>query len=81
MGDDDTLGVLTKAQIRDFYREVLGMGRLRKDVPAKYDDISDFLVDLFRIGANPVKWSAEDGLSNPIDDIFLSSEEDYGYTK
>lgn len=28
MSDEDTLGVLTKAQIRDFYRNTLGVGRL-----------------------------------------------------
>ena len=28
MSDDDSLGVLTKGQIKDFYRNVLGMGVL-----------------------------------------------------
>lgn len=44
------------------------------------DDIQDFLIDLFRIGANPIKY--EDGeLRNPIDDIIYDSEEKYGYTR
>lgn len=80
MGYDDTLGVLTKGQISDFYRDVLGMGRLQPRKPSDYDDIQDFLVDLFRIGANPMEFR-EDGTYNPIDDIINKSEEDYGYTK
>lgn len=77
---EDSLGVLTKGQIRDFYRNVLGMGRLQPKKPKDYDDVCDFLVDLFKIGANPISY--ENGeLKNPIDDIFNKSEEDYGYTK
>ena len=77
---DDSLGVLTKRQIRDFYRNTLGMGRLRTDKGEDFDDVQDFLVGLFKIGANPIK--LENGeLKNPIDDIFGKSEEDYGYTK
>lgn len=82
MGDDDTLGVLTKAEIRDLYRNQLGMGRLQRDMPRSYDDVCDFLVDLFRIGANPIRWDKDSGeLNNPIDDIAYDSEEKYGYTK
>ena len=74
MGDDDTLGILTKGQIRDFYRNVLGMGRLQKSKSKNYDDICDFLVDLFKIGANPIEWHSDSGeLYNPVDDILLDS--------
>ena len=56
------------------------MGRLRTDKPRKYDDICDFLVDLFRIGANQVEW--KDGeFYNPIDDFGKVSSDEYGYTK
>ena len=42
----------------------------------------DFLVDLFKIGANPIGWdSSERVFSNPLDDIEKSFEEDYGYSK
>lgn len=82
MSDSDSLGVLTKGQIKDFYRNVLGMGRLQHSKPSKYDDVCDFLVDLFRIGANPIEWKNEEGeFYNPIDDIMYDSEEKYGYTK
>ena len=82
MGDDDKLGVITKSQIRDFYRNTLGMGRLQPKKPRSYDDICDFLVDLFKIGANPIAWDNENReLRNPIDDIMYDSEEMYGYTK
>ena len=82
MGDDDKLGVLTKAQIRDFYRNTLGMGRLQPKKPKNYDDICDFLVDLFKTGANPIAWDSENQeLQNPIDEIAYDSEEKYGYTK
>ena len=58
------------------------MGKLQPDKPKNYDDIVDFLVDLFKIGANPIKWdSNEKEFKNPIDDIINMSEEDYGYTK
>ena len=80
MGYGDSLGVLTKRQIRDFYRDVLGMGRLQPKKPRDYDDIQDFLVDLFKIGANPISLKGGE-LNNPIDDILNKSEEDYGYTK
>jgi len=82
MGYDDTLGVLTKGQIKDFYRNVLGMGRLQPSKSMHYDDVADFLVDLFKIGANPIEWDkGEEEFYNPIDDIENKSEEDYGYTK
>ena len=82
MGDDDTLGVLTKAQIRDFYRNTLGMGYLQPKKPRNYDDVCDFLVDLFKIGANPIAWDADgQKLDNPIDRIMFDSEEMWGYTK
>ena len=82
MGDDDTLGILTKSQIKNFYRNVLGMGRLQPKKPKDYDDVCDFLVDLFKIGANPISWDPEEQeVQNPIDDIINKSEEDYGYTK
>ena len=82
MGYDDSLGVFTKRQIRDFYREVLGMGRLQPNKPKEYDDIQDFLVDIFKIGANPIKRNDdEDGLVNPIDVLANNLEEEYGYTK
>ncbi len=42
----------------------------------------DFLVDLFKIGANPIEWHADAGeFYNPIDDIIYDSEEKYDYTK
>ena len=76
----DSIGVFTKGQIRQFYKDVLGMGRLQPEKPRDYDYICDFLVDLFKVGANPI--SRKDGqLENPIDDIIKKSEDDYGYTK
>ena len=82
MSDEDTLGVLSKAQIRDFYRNALGMGRLQPKQPSNYDDICDFLVDLFKIGANPIAWDKNNQeLHNPIDNIIYDSEEKYGYSK
>lgn len=82
MGMDDSLGVLTKRQIYDFYKNTLGMGRLQPRKPRDYDYIQDFLVDLFKIGANPIEWRSDEGeFYNPIDDIISKSEEDYGYTK
>ena len=69
MEADDTLGVLTKGEIMDFYKNTLGMGVLQSERPTGYDDIVDFLVDLFRIGANPIRWDSNDGVLNPIDDI------------
>ena len=82
MAEGDSLGVFTKGQIRDFYRNVLGIGRLQPKKARNYDDIQDFLVDLFKVGANPISWNYdEEELSNPIDDIINKSEEDYGYTK
>lgn len=82
MGYDDTLGVLTKGQIKDFYRNILNMGRLQPKKPQDYDDICDFLVDLFKVGANPIAWDSDAGeFNNPIDDIINKSEEDYGYSK
>lgn len=65
-GYDDSLGVLTRGQIRDFYRNALGMGRLQPNAPSEHDDISDFLVDLFKIGANPIAY-VDGELKNPID--------------
>lgn len=79
-GYDDSLGVLTKGQIRDFYRDTLGIGRLQPKTPSDYDDIADFLIDLFKVGANPISYESGE-LKNPIDDILNMSEEDYGYTK
>lgn len=82
MGDEDTLGVLTKGQIRDFYRNTLGMGRLQPKQPRDYDDVCDFLVDLFKIGANPIEWNGdEQELHNPVDDIIFDSEEKWGYSR
>lgn len=82
MGYEDSIGVFTKGQIKDFYRNVLGMGKLQPKKIDSYDDICDFLVDLFKIGANPITYDADsNGISNPIDDILNKSEEDYGYTK
>lgn len=82
MSDNDTLGVLTKGQIKNFYRNVLDMGILQKKKPMDYDDVCDFLVDLFKVGANPVEWHSDDEeFYNPIDDIINKSEKDYGYTK
>jgi hypothetical protein len=76
----DSIGVFTKGQIRQFYKDVLGMGRLQPQKPSDYDYICDFLVDLFKVGANPI--SRKDGqLENPIDDIIKKSEDDYGYRK
>lgn len=80
MTKDDTLGVLTKGQIRDFYMNTLGMGRLQPTKPRNYDDICDFLVDLFKIGANPISWD-NDELHNPVDDIIFDSEEKWGYSR
>ena len=78
----DSLGVITKGQIRDFYRNVLGMGRLQPNKSKDYDDVCDFLVDLFRIGANPIKWNDdEDEFENPIDNIQNDLEQQYGYDK
>ena len=59
MGMEDSLGVLTKGQIYDFYKNTLGMGRLQPRKPRDYDYIQDFLVDLFKIGANPIEWKSE----------------------
>ena len=82
LGYDDSLGVLTKRQIYEFYKNTLGMGRLQPTKPKDYDYIQDFLVDLFKIGANPIEWRSDEGeFYNPIDDIINKSEEDYGYTK
>ena len=82
MSEDDTLGVLTKGQIRDFYRNTLGMGRLQPKKPRDYDDVCDFLVDLFKIGANPIDWDKENQeLHNPIDEIMFDSEEKWGYSR
>ena len=80
MEDDDKLGVLTKSQIRDFYRDTLGMGRLQPRKPKNYDDICEFLVDLFKIGANPISYNGSE-LHNPVDDMIYDSEEKYGYTR
>lgn len=80
MDDSDSLGVLTKGQIRDFYRNSLGMGRLQPKKPRDYDDICDFLVDLFKIGANPISFD-NDELRNPVDNIIFDSEEKWGYTR
>lgn len=80
MDDSDSLGVLTKGQIRDFYRNSLGMGRLQPKKPRDYDDICDFLVDIFKIGANPISLD-NDELRNPVDDIIFDSEEKWGYTR
>ena len=55
-GYDDSLGVLTKGQIRDFYRETLGIGRLQPKKPSDYDDVADFLINLFKTGANPISY-------------------------
>ena len=77
MQDSDTLGVFTKKQIGDFYRDVLGVGGTQ----ATSDDIRDYLTQLFKLGANPLKWdSGTNTVYNPIDDISVS-EEDYGYSK
>ena len=58
------------------------MGRLQPKKRKEYDDVCDFLVDLFRIGANPLTWRSDEGeFYNPIDDILGKSEEDFGYTK
>ena len=82
MEDSDQLGVFTKKQIKDFYRDTLGMGRIDERKPMEYDDVVDFLVDIFKIGANPIKWDNSDkSLQNPIDDITNNLEEDYGYTR
>lgn len=82
MGDGDSIGVFTKGQMKNFYREVLGMDRLQPQKPDDYDDVCDFLVDLFKIGANPIEWNNDDReVRNPIDDIINKSEKDYGYTK
>ena len=32
------------------------MGRLQPKKSRNYDDVCDFLVDLFKIGANPLEW-------------------------
>ena len=37
------------------------MGRLDESKSMEYDDVVDFLVDLFRIGANPIKYDSSDG--------------------
>ena len=48
----------------------------------KHDDICDFLVDLFKIGANPIAWNEySQELHNPIDDLMYDSEEKYGYSR
>ena len=61
---------------------MLGVGRLQPKKSRSYDDICDFLVDLFKIGANPIAWDeGSRELNNPIDDIMYDSEEMYGYTK
>ena len=58
------------------------MGRIDERKPMEYDDVVDFLVDLFKIGANPIKWDSSDkSLKNPIDDITNNLEEDYGYDR
>ena len=56
------------------------MGKLRSDLGKDYDGVRDFLVDLFRIGANPLKWQDGD-VYNPIDDVIDRTEEEFGYTK
>ena len=82
MSDSDSLGVLTKGQIKDFYRNVLGMGRLQTDKSKDYDDVVDFLVDVFKTGANPISYDSDTGeLSNPIDDTSNDLETQYGYSK
>ena len=81
MDDDDTLGVLTKGQIKNFYQNVLGIGRLQPQKPKDYDDVMDFLVDLFKIGANPIKYNKQGELDNPIDDKDINAFENYGYSK
>jgi hypothetical protein len=60
MEDSDQIGVFTKKQIKDFYRDMLGMGRIDERKPMEYDDVVDFLVDIFKIGANPIKWDSSD---------------------
>ena len=58
------------------------MGRLQRNKPNDYDDIMDFLVDLFKVGANPIELNlTTNEFNNPIDDTLNKSEEDYGYTK
>ena len=87
IGYDESLGVLTKREIHDLYANVLGIGKLQPDRESSFDDVQDFLVDLFRIGANPVKWDFSDGdFMNPIDydplrDAVYDVEGRYGYTK
>jgi hypothetical protein len=50
------------------------MGRLQPTKPRNYDDICDFLVDLFKIGANPISWKRDEKeLRNPIDEIIFDS--------
>lgn len=61
MQDSDQIGVFSKKQIKDFYRDTLGMGRLDESKSMEYDDVVDFLVDLFKIGANPIKYDSSDG--------------------
>ena len=56
------------------------MGKLRSDLGKDYDGVRDFLVDLFRIGANPLKWQDGD-VYNPIDDVVARTEEEFGYSK
>lgn len=81
LADDDSLGVLTKGQIADFYRNVLGMGRLQPKRPSDYDDVCDFLVDLFRTGANPIALDESGEIQNPIDDVLSRTESEFGYTR
>ena len=56
------------------------MGYLQPKKPKSYDDVCDFLVDLFKIGANPISWNGSE-LNNPVDEIIYDSEEKYGYSK
>lgn len=58
----------------------MGIGRLQPKQPSDYDDVADFLINLFKIGANPIAYEGGE-LKNPIDDILGRSEEEYGYTK
>lgn len=58
----------------------MGIGRLQPKQQSDYDDVADFLINLFKIGANPIAYEGGE-LKNPIDDILYRSEEEYGYTK